>query len=260
MKIGISSCLIGERVRYDGRHKRNATIIDALEPLAELIAICPEMELGMGVPRPPLALVQDKSGGLSMIACDGERQDYTFQMEKFAVEISTDRLAGIGGYIFKAKSPSCGIGDVPVINLYGDIVQKNSFGIYARNIHRRMPNLPVTDENRLETLPEIYEFVERVFVYTTWLENEIRTDDELRKFHRQVRARAAARNATFAGELDQIVDGSSGEDSSVRIGRYIDVLMSGLEAPLTDTSHTEALRAEIEQTLSTASGDVRSAF
>lgn len=249
MKIGISSCLIGERVRYDGGHKRNEMIIDALLPVTELVPVCPEMELGMGVPRPPLALAQDMSGDVRMVTRDGGKQDYTHQMEKFAVEKCADSLAGISGYIFKAKSPSCGIGDVPLINVGGDIMRTNSFGLYACKIHRMMPNLPITDEIRLATLADIHQFVERAFVYSTWLESEIRTDEELRDFHRQVRAHAAVRNENFAAELDRMVDGTTGKDLTARTEHYIVTLMSGLERLPADTDHVEALRAEIERKL-----------
>ncbi len=249
MKIGISSCLIGERVRYDGRHKRNDAIIDTLLPVAELIPVCPEMELGMGVPRPPLTLTQNMSGDVRMVTRGDERQDYTHQMEKFAVESCAGSLAGISGYIFKAKSPSCGIGDVPIFNIRGDVVLENSFGLYARGIHRILPNLPITDEMSLTTMANIHQFVERAFVYSIWLDSEIRTDEELREFHQQVRVHAAARNENFVTELDQMADGTMGEDLTARIERYIATLMSGLETLPTDSGHAEALRAEIERNL-----------
>ena len=237
IKIGISGCLIGEKVRYDGGHKRNSMIVDSLAPVATLIPICPEVELGMGVPRPPLALVKDMSGDVRMITRDGGNHDFTYRMEQFAVQICIGRLCGISGYIFKARSPSCGVGDVPVHNVCGDVVLENSFGLYARSIHQIMPNLPITDEKRLATPADIDHFVERAFVYRAWLKGQVQTEKVLRNFHRQVRSHAAARCETFATELDQLVDGTEIEDSTALVERYIAALMGGLETPAAQAGH-----------------------
>ena len=248
IKIGISGCLIGEKVRYDGGHKRNSMIVESLAAVATLIPICPEVELGMGVPRPPLALVKDMSGDVRMITRDGGSQDFTSRMEQFAVQICNERLSGISGYIFKARSPSCAVGDIPVHNLRGDVVLENSFGLYARSIHQMMPNLPITDEKRLATPADVDHFVERAFVYRAWLRSRVQTEKDLRNFHRQVRSHAAARCETFATELDQLVDGTGIEDSTALVERYIAALMRGLETPVTEAGHVKEFRSELEWT------------
>ncbi|MDE0308401.1 MAG: DUF523 domain-containing protein [Acidiferrobacterales bacterium] len=254
MRIGISSCLIGESVRYDGGHKRIRTIIDTLAPVAELLPTCPEVELGMGIPRPPLILVEGMPGELRMVTASGEGQDYTERMADLAAEVRTDRLAGISGCIFKARSPSCGVGDVPVFNPRGDIVRTNSFGLFSGIIQRMMPNLPVADENSLAMAADIRQFVERAFVFRAWIDNAIETDEQLNQFHRQVREHAAVRSASLAEELDQIAACVPDEGLTACFERYFALLMSGLKTPPIHAGRANSLHAKIERTCAAVRG------
>ena len=257
MRIGISSCLIGERVRYDGRHKRNSLVVDLLLPNVELIPVCPEVELGMGVPRPPLMLIRGSSGEIRMITRKGGDQDFTEPMIEFAAGVCTERLTGICGYVFKAKSPSCGAGDVPVGDVHNNFDSILSFGLYAQEVRLNMPYLPITDEINLKTPDHVHHFLERAFVYQSWHEKGVMTSKGIKNFNCQFRAHALARSEEFAVELDQIAQDTTG--SSLTVAQcYIAALMNGLDSPPTETGHARALRYELDNATTSVSRDIRS--
>ena len=166
MRIGISSCLLGERVRYDGKHKRHSVIVDELLPCVEVISVCPELELGMGVPRPPLKLVTDDTAvEIRMITWQGERIDFTDSMDEFAIKhlrYATVRTsAGISSNpdLRVAVQATC-----QYLTLADDEVRDQSFGLYAATIRRVWPSLPVTDETHLSSRTSISDTsLERAF-------------------------------------------------------------------------------------------------
>jgi uncharacterized protein YbbK (DUF523 family) len=157
-RVGVSACLLGEQVRYDGGHKRNATVIDLTGPHVELVPVCPEVEVGMGTPREPLNLVHDGSR-LRMVTAH-TRIDYTDRMIDWARRrVRELERAGIDGYILKSGSPSCGLG-VPAL---GERSESN--GLFADVLLTSLPSLPVIDEKRLEDPHARTEFLERVVAY-----------------------------------------------------------------------------------------------
>lgn len=104
-RVGVSACLLGERVRHDGRHKRAPVVIERLRSFAEVIPLCPEVELGLGVPRPPIQLVE-RAGAIQLQVVDGD-EELSEAMARFAVERIRE-LAPVHGLVVKARSPSCG--------------------------------------------------------------------------------------------------------------------------------------------------------
>ncbi len=136
-------------MRYDGGHRRDAWLVDDLGRRAELVPVCPEVEVGLGVPRPPIHLEQ--RGGRVALVRIHDAADLTARFDAW-IETRLDALAALDldAYVFKAKSPSCGVGDVPVHDVQGRIVAVND-GAFARALRRRWPRLPVVDERALET-------------------------------------------------------------------------------------------------------------
>lgn len=137
--VGISACLLGQPVRYDGDHKRVDVLAGDLAAQFEWVPVCPEVGAGMGVPRPPVHLVGDPAAP-RMVTRDGAR-DWTAEMTAFtAAEL--DRLAALGicGFVLKSRSPSCGLRDIPTA---GE-------GLFAAAVRRRFPDIPVADEVELE--------------------------------------------------------------------------------------------------------------
>jgi uncharacterized protein YbgA (DUF1722 family)/uncharacterized protein YbbK (DUF523 family) len=165
-KIGVSSCLLGTRVRFDGGHKRSDFLVDTLGSFVEFVPVCPEVEIGLGVPRETLRLVRDSnSARVARLIGNNTCIDYTDRMNSFAER----RVAAFGGeelsgYVLKRDSPSCGMERVRVYRSSG-MPTRNGSGLFAAVLMRRYPSLPVEEEGRLND-PHLREnFVERVFAY-----------------------------------------------------------------------------------------------
>ena len=154
IKIGVSSCLLGERVRYDGECKRNQTVIDLLGQRFEAVPVCPEVELGMGVPREAVQLV---AGDLApyMVGIESGK-DWTQAMTDFSSQ-KLETLTRLSGFIFKSRSPSCGTGNVPLHH-----EQEKSAGLFAQAFTKHFPALPVIDEEQLQDEKAREGFIARV--------------------------------------------------------------------------------------------------
>jgi uncharacterized protein YbgA (DUF1722 family)/uncharacterized protein YbbK (DUF523 family) len=166
--IGISACLLGQKVRYDGGDKKDSFLAHTFGRHVKWVPVCPEFEAGMGVPREPVRLVGDVSNPI-MIG-DPSAKDWTQTMRRFTVQKARDLEAlGISGYILKSHSPSCGIERVPVYRSNA-ISLRQGRGLFAAGLMRKMTSLPVEEDGRLHN-PQVREnFIERVFAYQRWQE------------------------------------------------------------------------------------------
>ena len=159
--LGISSCLVGENVRYDGANKRFDFVVDTLASHATLQLVCPEMAIGLGVPRETVHLVRQDSR-ISMRFTDDTGIDLTPIMDDFARQKITS-LSHLCGYIVCAKSPSCGIVDTKIVQYLSIEAQELGAGIYTAHLLKLLPWLPVEDNKRLN-MPEIRDnFLVRIF-------------------------------------------------------------------------------------------------
>ncbi len=163
LRIGISSCLLGDEVRFDGGHKRDAPLLESLAPHVEWVRVCPEVELGMGVPREPVQLVKS-AAGLRMIAVH-TGTDYTDAMRAFAAR-RVAALAGMDlrGYILKSDSPSCGLDTVKVFDDDAE-PSRSGTGLFAAALTSAFPAMPIEDERRLGDPEARTRFLERVTAY-----------------------------------------------------------------------------------------------
>ena len=160
--MGISSCLLGERVRYDGGHKRAGAITRSLGARVEWVAVCPELEVGMGVPREPVRLARP---GPRMVGVESGR-DWTRRMRSFARRrVRELQSLGLSGYIFKARSPSCGIGRVRLFGPRGRPSLRGR-GLFAAALMEAWPDLPVADEEGLAGREAREAFLARVLDYS----------------------------------------------------------------------------------------------
>jgi|SRR5579862_684818 len=152
-RIGVSSCLLGERVRYDGGHKRDAWLVMVLGQDVEWVQVCPEVEAGFGTPREPMDLVLTAGGSIALMT-KHTRRDLTATLRDFSVRRVED-LANehLSGYVLKADSPSCGLQERP------------SRGLFAEALVARFPGLPVEDDRTLANPARRRQFVDRVFAY-----------------------------------------------------------------------------------------------
>ncbi len=164
IRIGISSCLIGEKVRYDGAHKQHSYITGTLADYFEFQPLCPEVGIGLGVPRPAIHLLE-KDGEVRCVDNKKPELDYTDQLKSYANQqgAAHDHLCG---YILKKDSPSCGMERVKV---HGDLMPvRKGVGVYAQQMMLNHPYLPVEEEGRLGD-PKLREnFIQRVYVLNRW--------------------------------------------------------------------------------------------
>lgn len=158
--IAVSSCLLGNNVRYDGEHKQNLAVVSLCKEF-ECIPICPEVAVGLGVPRPPVQLVMRKD--IEAIGLSDPSLNISHKLKNFADEKVND-LSSICGYVFKARSPSCGVNSTPVYDVNGNELGKTS-GIFAAEIQVRFPELPVIEETDISSAQECRHFVRQVWKY-----------------------------------------------------------------------------------------------
>ena len=146
IKIGVSSCLLGEKVRWNGDHKQDRYVRNNLGNYFEYVPTCPEVDIGMGIPRETVALY----GNLDNPRMIGKKSqiDWTGKMHKYTENRINDLIdQDLCGYIFKAKSPSCGIGRVNIYSEFSSAKVRHGAGIFARTFIKSMPLIPVEDEN-----------------------------------------------------------------------------------------------------------------
>ncbi|MFW5837664.1 MAG: YbgA family protein [Desulfovibrionaceae bacterium] len=167
LKLGVSSCLLGANVRYDGGHKLDKFLRDTLGRFVEFVPVCPEVESGLPIPRPTLRLVGDPDAPRLVFAKSGE--DHTDAMlawaEKRLEELAEQDLCG---FVFKSRSPSSGMERIKVYPPEGGMAVNKGVGVFARAFMERFPAIPVEDDGRLND-PRLREnFIERIFVMKRW--------------------------------------------------------------------------------------------
>ncbi len=161
IRIGVSACLMGERVRYDGGHKRADGLVRATDGV-EWVHVCPEVEVGMGTPRETLELVGD--AGSPRLVTTETGVDHTAAMFSWARERIAALLAeGIDGFVLKTRSPSCGLSSVPVLR--DGVAYASGRGIFAAELVRLLPDLPVADEEELVAPSALAKFLRRARAY-----------------------------------------------------------------------------------------------
>jgi uncharacterized protein YbgA (DUF1722 family)/uncharacterized protein YbbK (DUF523 family) len=165
IRVGISACLLGAPVRFDGGHKRDRFIDEQLGRFFEFVPACPEMAIGLGTPRQPIRLVAAE-GGVRAVGSRDATLDVTGRLQAYAREAASNS-GDLCGYIFKKDSPSCGMQRVRVYDT-GGVPRRDGTGLFAEAIMRDRPLLPVEEEGRLNDPVLRENFINRVFVYARW--------------------------------------------------------------------------------------------
>ena len=161
-RVGVSQCLLGDAVRYDGASKANLIVLEKFCRLFELFAVCPEVEAGLGVPRPAVQL----TGSIDEPKLTG-RDDPELDITRIMQQYCTTRpaqLDQLSGFIFKSRSPSCGLNSTPVF-IDGNCITENSRGIFARAFCEHYPMLPVIEDIALTDNYKIEDFIKAVRQY-----------------------------------------------------------------------------------------------
>ena len=163
--IGVSACLTGQKVRYDGDHKHNSIVMHQLAPLLRFRETCPEVSIGLPIPRPPIRVVQI-DGHPRVQAVAAPEKDYTEALEQVAVRLGEP----LCGFVLKARSPSCGHLTTPLHDEHGNDVAVGS-GAFARKLHELYPRIALANESDLEKEAFLKQFVLQVFCYQQWHHN-----------------------------------------------------------------------------------------
>jgi uncharacterized protein YbgA (DUF1722 family)/uncharacterized protein YbbK (DUF523 family) len=205
-RVGVSSCLLGEEVRFNGGHKRFRFLTDELGPYVDWVPYCPEVEIGLGTPREPIRLTVDER----LVNRPGTL-DHTALMAALPLPLAVD------GYVFKAKSPSCGVWGIPRYRTDGEASGAVGSGLYASRVIASFPLLAVEDEGRLNDAELREAFVERVFAAArlrALLSREWKPRD-LVEFHARHKLQLLAHDPARYRSLGQVV-ASGGAASEYR--------------------------------------------
>ncbi len=239
--VAVSDCLTGSEVRFDGGHKRSSLCHEQLAGLFELRGICPELAIGMGVPRDPIRLVGDVASPRARGVKD-PTVDVTDQLQTYARNIQSS-LGDVCGYIFMKNSPTCGLFRVKVYS--GADVPPNGHGrgIFAAEVVKARPELPVEESGRLEDPVLRENFVMRVFAFAHWqrLVASGLTAARLIAFHSAYKYLLMAHSVVHYKEAGRLLADLSG-DLALLAHAYLLVLMRGLARPATRGGHANVLQ------------------
>lgn len=203
-QIGVSACLMGQPVRFDGGHKRSPLLIDTCSNYFDLQTMCPEAELGLGIPRPTIQLRRFESV-VKLVRSKDSQHDLSEAMHDYAVQ-KVEGLTHLDGFIFKKDSPSCGMERVPVFDNRTGMRDRNGVGVFAEVFKTRYPNVPTEEEGRLNDIQLRENFYERVYAHYRWrqlLSSEQMLQD-FRDFHKNYKLILMARHDVSYRQLGRI--------------------------------------------------------
>lgn len=244
IRLGVSACLLGERVRYDGSHKRDNYLVGTLARYFQLTPLCPETAIGLGTPREPMRLVRDPDGVTRAMGIVHVEQDFTARLVEYA-ELAASELAGICGYVFKQASPSCGPAGVAVYAAgHAGPPRYDGRGVYARVLQERLPLLPAVDEGDLGVAALRENFIQRVFVCQRWQQQMAAgiTAYGLVEFHTQHKLLIMAHSHAGLRRLGQLVAQADRRSVSSVAADYAVALTEVLRQPATPRGHTNVLQ------------------
>jgi uncharacterized protein YbgA (DUF1722 family)/uncharacterized protein YbbK (DUF523 family) len=272
VRLGVSACLLGEPVRYDGGHKRHAFLTDTLAAYADYLPLCPEAAIGLGIPRPPIHLVGDAARPRALGVKDPSL-DVTEPLRQYALD-TLNILESVSGYIFKKNSPSCGLRHVKVNaaeggrdSPLGDKVnaaeggregtlgykvnaapkrhaQRKGTGIFAQAIQNALPLLPIEEEEALDNPLRLENFITRVYVFRRW--QDLCADGisaaGLLDFHAAHKYLVMAHSQAAYKRLGQLLSNLSVQPLEKTAGNYIRELLTTLKRPARRSQHYNVLQ------------------
>ena len=241
LKVGISQCLLGDEVRYNGSHKWNRYCTEVLGEYFEYESVCPEMAVGMGVPREPVRLV-DEAGAISVKGVVDFSADFTEPLTEFGQKMG-ERLNSLSGYIFMQKSPSCGVYRIKAYNDKGHLLHSDAIGVYAREFIKANPLMPVEEAGRLGD-PVLREtFITSVYAYERWrslLESGL-TAKKLLDFYSGEKYLLMAHSPDLLSKMGNLLADLSGVVLQEKADEFIQLYMQAVRMPATRKQHTNVL-------------------
>jgi len=241
IKIGISACLLGEKVRYNGGHQLDRYITETLGNYFDFVPVCPEVECGLPVPRESMHLEGDPKNPRLVTRKTGV--DHTGKMQAWARgklhELDRQKLCG---FIFKSKSPSSGMERIGVKGDDGK-VRNNGVGIFARAFMDRFPHLPVEEDGRLHDIRLRENFIESVFLFQRWrnLLAEQKNRGGLVEFHTENKLLFLAHNEKVYREMGRLVAHAGEIETDTVFHQYETMLTAAMRLKPTTAKHTNVL-------------------
>jgi uncharacterized protein YbgA (DUF1722 family)/uncharacterized protein YbbK (DUF523 family) len=242
LRLGISRCLLGDEVRFDGGHKRDNFLTDVLGRYVEWVPVCPEVEAGLGTPREAMRLIGDPHRPRLVTIKSGT--DHTRSVERMtATRIKELKELDLSGYVFKKGSPSCGIERVRIYNEHG-MPNPDGVGLFARAFMEQFPLIPVEEEGRLCDAPLRENFIERVFCYRRYqdlLETGV-TRQALVQFHTIHKYLLMAHSPQHYQVLGRLVGQADQYRPKELARRYGELFMKALAVKATVRKHVNVLQ------------------
>jgi uncharacterized protein YbgA (DUF1722 family)/uncharacterized protein YbbK (DUF523 family) len=246
-RIGISRCLLGDEVRYDGGHKRDAFLSKTVGRFVDWVPVCPEVEVGMGIPREAIHLVAADDGVMSAgarVRLIGVRsgEDWTASMTRFARRRVRELVrADLSGYVLKKDSPSCGLERVRVH--HGSTSTRTGRGLFAEALAQAMPNLPIEEEGRLNDPVLRENFIERIFAYqrVRALLGERWRAGDLVQFHTAHKLQLLAHSRAGYTELGRLVADMKARRPADVAEAYEGIFMRTLSRAATPGRHADVM-------------------
>ena len=243
VKIGISACVLGDKVRYDGGHKASSFCMQQLAPLVQYVPVCPEMAIGMSAPRPAIRLQLDAEHQVHLVQSNNSAIDHTAAMLAFT-EQKLPQLAQLSGYIVCAKSPSCGMERVRLFDAKGQQLGKLGVGLYTHQLMQKYPWLPVEEDGRLFDPALKENFICRVFScydYQQTMQDGFSVG-KLVAFHSRYKFLVMAHSPTAYRELGRLVANAKLFAADELQQRYLLELMQALKNIATRKQHANVLQ------------------
>ncbi len=242
LKIGVSSCLLGQEVRFNGGHKRDTFVVSTLAGFVDYVPVCPEVAIGMGIPRPPIRLVGDPEQPRA-VGSDDPTMDVTVRLQSFA-RSQVQSFSDLSGYILKKDSPSCGMERVKVYSAKGGPAQRKGEGIFAHILAQHLPLLPVEEEGRLNDPVLRENFMTRIYAYRRWqqLAAEGITRRALIEFHSDHKYLIMGHSQAAYQRMGRMLADLSDVDLDAVALMYVTELMATLKRRVTRKRHANVLQ------------------
>ncbi len=241
IRIGVSSCLLGNPVRYDGGHKHDRYITDILANYFHFVAVCPEVECGLPVPRETMRLVGNSENPRLVTSKSGI--DHTEKMLSFCNQkLRSLESEDLKAFIFKKDSPSSGLYRVKVYGESGQ-AQKNGRGLFASALVNYFPNLPVEEEGRLHDPALRENFIEKVFCYNRW-KNFLKADPDYKKlidFHSRHKLQLMAHSQKLTSKMGRLVAAGKAAQGKELLEEYQLFLLEALALKATTKKNVNVL-------------------
>jgi uncharacterized protein YbgA (DUF1722 family)/uncharacterized protein YbbK (DUF523 family) len=242
IRLGVSSCLLGEKVRFDGSHKHDHFLTETLGRYVEYVPVCPEVEMGLPTPRETLRLVGEPGAQRLVFSKSGE--DITARMKSWAQKrVSELEREELSGFVFKSKSPSSGMERVKLYDANG-VPNKHGVGLFAQAFMAHFPLLPVEEEGRLHD-PRLREnFIEIIFTLKRWraILSRGKTRGNLVDFHTRHKLLLLSHSPQIYRQMGKLVAEQHDEKIDDIFEQYLALLMKGLRLKTTVAKHVNVLQ------------------